>query len=130
MTCCFLRGSVYDEDENPVAGASVTIDGTIKGVNTNEVGEFIIENLVTGKARIRVSFVGFETHTTDLEIRNGQNYKDIMLTKDNIHLEPVTVFAQKREQQILDVPAAISAVTANTIERLNINFSIWNGLKF
>lgn len=116
----FLRGSVYDEDENPVAGASVTIDGTIKGVNTNEVGEFIIENLVTGKARIRVSFVGFETHTTDLEIRNGQNYKDIMLTKDNIHLEPVTVFAQKREQQILDVPAAISAVTANTIERLNI----------
>ena len=116
----FLRGSVYDEDENPVAGANVTIDGTIKGVNTNEVGEFIIENIVTGKARIRVSFVGYETHTTDLEIRNGQNYKDIMLTKDNIHLEPVTVNAQKREQQILDVPAAISAITANTIERLNI----------
>ncbi len=116
----FLRGSVYDEEENPVAGASVTIDGTKKGVNTNEVGEFIIVNIVTGKARIRVSFVGYETHTTDLEIRNGQNYKDIMLTKDNIHLEPVTVNAQKREQQILDVPAAISAVTANTIERLNI----------
>lgn len=116
----FLRGSVYDEDENPVAGANVTIDGTLKGVNTNEVGEFIIENIVTGKARIRVSFVGYETHTTDLEIRNGQNYKDIMLTKDNIHLEPVNVNAQKREQQILDVPAAISAVTANSLERLNI----------
>src|SRR5690606_10200104 len=58
--------------------------------------------------------------TTDLEIRDGQNYKDIMLTKANIHLEPVTVNAQKREQQILDVPAAISAVTANTIERSNI----------
>jgi outer membrane receptor protein involved in Fe transport len=116
----FLRGLVYDEDENPIAGASVTIDGTIKGLNTNEVGEFIIENIVTGKARIRVSFVGYKTHTTDLEIRNGQNYKDIMLTKDNIHLEPVTVNAQKREQQILDVPAAISAVTTNMIERSNI----------
>ncbi len=116
----FLRGAVYDEDEKPVAGANVTIDGTIKGVNTNEFGEFIIENIVTGKARIRVSFVGYATKTTDLEIRNGQNYKDIMLTKDNINLEPVTVNAQKREQQILDVPAAISAVTSNTIDRLNI----------
>jgi outer membrane receptor protein involved in Fe transport len=120
LPAVFLRGSVYDEDELPVIGATVTIDGAIKGVNTNEVGEFIIENLVPGKARIRVSFVGYETKTTDLEIRDGQNYKDIMLTKANIHLEPVTVSAQKREQQILDVPAAISAVSANTLERSNI----------
>ncbi|MCA1760383.1 MAG: TonB-dependent receptor, partial [Bacteroidales bacterium] len=116
----FLRGSIYDEDEIPVAGANVTVDGTIKGVNTNEFGEFLIENLVTGKARIRVSFVGYATKTTDLEMRVGENYKDIMLTKENIHLEPITVNAQKREQQILDVPAAISAVSANTIERSNI----------
>ena len=116
----FLRGSIYDEDEIPVAGANVTVDGTIKGVNTNEFGEFLIENLVTGKARIRVSFVGYETKTTDLEMRVGENYKDIMLTKENIHIEPVTINAQKREQQILDVPAAISAVTANTLERSNI----------
>ena len=116
----FLRGSVYDEDEIPVAGASVTIDGTVKGVNTNEFGEFLIENLITGKARIRVSFVGFATKTTDLELRNGENYKDIMLTKENIHIEAVTVNSQKREQQILDVPSAISAVTANKLERLNI----------
>ncbi|HSH19628.1 MAG TPA: TonB-dependent receptor, partial [Draconibacterium sp.] len=69
------------------------------------------------KARIRVSFVGYETKTTDLEIRNGENYKDIMLRKGNIHLEPVTVNAQKREEQLLDVPAAISSVGASTIER-------------
>ena len=43
----FLRGSIYDENEIPVAGASVTIDGTVKGVNTNENGEFLIENLIT-----------------------------------------------------------------------------------
>ena len=116
----FLRGSIYDEDEIPVAGATVTIDGTVKGVNTNENGEFLIENLITGKARIRVSFVCFANKTTDFELQNGENYKDIMLTKESIHIEPVTVNAQKREQQILDVPAAISAVTANRLERLNI----------
>ena len=116
----FLRGSVYDEDEIPVVGANVTIDGLSKGVNTNEFGEFLIENIITGKARIRVSFVGYETKTTDLEIRIGQNYKDIMLIKGNVHLEPITVNAQKREQQIMDVPTAISSVSANKIEQLNI----------
>ena len=120
LPAVFLRGEVYDEDENPVAGASITVDGTIKGVNTNEFGEFLIENLVTGKARIRISFVGYATLTTDLEIRAGENYKNIMLTKENIHIEPITVNAQKREQQILDVPAAISSVSATTIERSNI----------
>ncbi len=116
----FLRGEVYDSDRIPVAGAHVTVDGTIKGVNTNENGEFLIENLTTGNARIRISMMGFATKTTDLEMRVGENYKDIMLMKVNINLEPVTVIAQKHEQQILDVPAAISVVSSKTIERLNI----------
>ena len=98
----------------------VTVDGTRKGVNTNEFGEFLIENLITGKARIRVSFVGYETKTTDLEIRTGENYKDIMLREGNIYLEPITVSAQNREQQILDVPAAISSISKAKIERSNI----------
>ena len=116
----FLRGFVYDEDRVPIAGATVTVDGAIKSVNTNEDGEFIIENLMTGKGRIRVSFVGYATLTTDLEMGNGENMKNIMLVRKNIYLEPVTVSAQKREQQILDVPAAISSVSANRLERLNL----------
>lgn len=116
----FLRGFVYDEDHLPIAGATVTVDGAVKSVNTNEDGEFLIENLLSGKGRIRVSFVGYATLTTDLEMRAGENFKNIMLVRKNVFLEPVTVSAQKREQQILDVPAAISSVSANRMERLNI----------
>ena len=116
----FLRGFVYDWDDVPVIGANVTIDGTKKEVNTNEYGEFLIEDLVTGKARIRVSFVGYETKTTDLEIRVGENYKDIMLRERGIYLEPNNVSVKKREQQILDVPTAVSSVNQSTMERVNI----------
>ena len=116
----FLRGFVYDWDDVPVIGANVTIDGTKKEVNTNEYGEFLIEDLVTGKARIRVSFVGHETKTTDLEIRVGENYKDIMLRERGIYLEPNNVSVKKREQQILDVPTAVSSVNQSTMERVNI----------
>lgn len=116
----YLRGEIYDWDKNPLPGANVTIDGTRKGVNTNEDGEFLIENLMTGKARVRVSFVGYETNIIDYELRLGENYFNIMLRQSNIHFEPVFVSSQKREQQILDVPTAISSVGAAQIEKSNI----------
>lgn len=116
----YIHGEVYDEEKLPLAGASVSIDGTVKGVNTNESGEYFIENLLTGKARIRISHIGYETRTIDYELRTGENYYKIMLTKENIHLEPVSVIAQKREQQLLDVPAAITALSAKTIETSNL----------
>lgn len=116
----FLRGFVYDEENIAIAGATVTVDGAVKSVNTNEYGEFLIENLLSGKGRIRVSFVGYATLTTDYELRPGENFKNIMLVRKNVYLEPVTVSAQKREQQILDVPVAISSVSGNKMEQLNI----------
>ncbi len=116
----FIRGAVYDEDYNPLPGATVTIDGTKKGVNTNADGEYLVENLVTGRARVRVSFIGYKTHTADIILRAGENEKNVMLPLDNIHLEPILVNAQKREQQILDVPTAISSVSNNMMEQSNI----------
>lgn len=116
----YIHGEIYDEDEVPLAGASVSIDGMKKGVNSNESGEFLIENLQTGKARLRISFIGFKTKTIDYELRPGENYYKIMLTNDIIHIEPIAVNAQKREQQLLDVPAAVSTVSALTMEQFNI----------
>ena len=116
----FIRGKVYDEDKNPLPGASVTIDGTKKGVNTNSDGEFLIDDLVAGRARIRVSFIGYKTHTADIILRAGQNEKNVMLLTDNVHLEHILVSSQKREQQIMDVPTAISSVSEKQLSQLNI----------
>ncbi len=116
----FLRGEIYDANDNPIAGASVSIDGTSKGVNSNANGEFLIQNLQTGKARVRISHIGYETKTIDYELVQGENYFKMTLDQRNVHLDPVTVTAQKREQQLLDVPEAITAISASTIEKSNI----------
>jgi iron complex outermembrane receptor protein len=116
----WLRGEIYDWDKTPLPGANVTIDGFNKGVHTNQDGEFLIKNLNTGKIRIRVSYVGFQTKTTDLVLRPGENYKKIMLRTAKIHLPTINVSPQKRDQHILDVPEAITSVSSNTIEQSNI----------
>lgn len=120
LQAVYLRGIIYDDEKIPVVGANVTIDGTTKGVHTNQNGEFFIENLLTGKARIRISYVGFQTKTTDVILRPGETYKNIMLREGKIHLPSITVNSQKREQQILDVPAAISVISSKTLEQANI----------
>lgn len=116
----YLRGEIYDSQKNPLIGASVTIDGTRKGVHTNSFGEFFIKNLQTGKARIRISYIGYKIKTTDIILRPGENFKKIMLAQENFHIEAITVSSEKREQQILDVPMAITAIGATTIEQNNI----------
>ena len=116
----YVRGSVYDSDYNLLPGATVTIDGTSKGVNTNEDGEYFITNLEPGRTRIRVSFIGYETHTADIILREGRNEKNVMLPTADIHLEPILVSAQKREQQLLDIPTAISSVSNQLMTKANI----------
>jgi len=115
-----LRGIVKDENNNTLQGATVIVTGTKKAVNANEAGEYLFDNLQPGKVSVQASLMGFKTLIQDITVQSGQNELNFMLVKNEIHLDPVTVIAQKREQQILDVPAAISVVGSDFIDKINI----------
>ncbi len=101
-------------------GANVTIVGTKKGVHANEKGEYFFYDLPTGRTRIQASFVGFKTKSIDYSVKTGQNYLNFTLDENNVHLEPISVTAQKREQQILDVPITMSALDSRFLQENNI----------
>jgi iron complex outermembrane recepter protein len=116
----FLHGRITDENKNPLPGSSVVIIGTEKGVNANENGEYYFSNLKAEKIVVQTSIMGFRTQKAEADLHQGQNELNFILNEDIIHLDPVTVTAQKREQQILDVPAAVSVVGNDFIEKSNI----------
>lgn len=120
LNLSYLRGTITDESKNVLPGASVIIAGIEKGVNANENGEYFFDRLPAGKISVQASIMGFKTHKTEITLQPGQNELNFTLVKDIIHLNPVIVIAQKREQQILDVPAAISVVESDFIENANI----------
>lgn len=115
-----IHGQITDEDKNGLPGASVVILGTEKGVNANESGQFFIDRLSEGKISVQASIMGYETQTLEILLQPGSNEINFQLVQNTIHLKPVTVNAQKREQQILDVPAAINVVESDFIEKANI----------
>lgn len=116
----FLRGKIRDADDNLLPGASLTIVGTKKGVHANEKGEYFFYDLPTGRTRIQASFVGFKTKSIDYYVKTGQNYLNFTLDENNVHLEPISVTAQKREQQILDVPITMTALDSPFLTENNI----------
>jgi iron complex outermembrane receptor protein len=56
-----ISGKVTDsETKKGLAGATLTIDNTMRGTITDAQGNFVIKNLKKGTYTIKVSFVGFE----------------------------------------------------------------------
>ncbi|MFD2563349.1 TonB-dependent receptor [Aquimarina rubra] len=58
-----LSGNVTDQTGQPVLGASIFLEGTEKGAQTDFDGNYRIENITPGSYNLVVSYVGFETQT-------------------------------------------------------------------
>jgi hypothetical protein len=64
-----LHVKVLDSRQNALPGASVIIVGTKYGINANESGEYLFDQIQAGKLKIQASFVGFNTITVDFDVR-------------------------------------------------------------
>jgi hypothetical protein len=65
-----LRGKVVsEENKKPLPSASVYLNNTSMGSITNEQGVFFIGNVPSGKFRLIVSCVGYETYTEMIDPR-------------------------------------------------------------
>jgi iron complex outermembrane recepter protein len=110
-----LHGRILDSDQKALPGASVIIVGTKFGVNSNESGNYLFDQIPAGNVRVQASFVGYKTKVVDFDVQTGQNYLDMVLENNDVNLEGVTVTSQKRTQQILDVPITESVIDSRMI---------------
>jgi len=111
-----LHGKILDSENHILPGASIIIVGTNYGVNANEAGEYLFNQLPADKITVRASFVGYKTKTIDIVIQPGQNDLNFTFDKEDIKLNTVTVTSQKREQQIINVPITMNVIDAPFLE--------------
>ncbi len=96
-----IFGTVTDETGQPIFGASVYLEGTEKGSQTNFDGNYSIEGVAPGSYNLVVSYIGFETQT---------QYNVIVRTKGT----PNYNFVLKEAAQQLD---EVVVSNANKISR-------------
>ncbi|MGB5368930.1 MAG: carboxypeptidase-like regulatory domain-containing protein, partial [Flavobacteriaceae bacterium] len=84
-----FSGRVLDENNDPLPGASIVIQGSSTGVASDFDGNFEIE-LPQGNEILVVSYIGYVTQEFDT---SGQTSADIALQTDSQSLEEVVVTA-------------------------------------
>ncbi|MGB0979009.1 MAG: TonB-dependent receptor, partial [Croceimicrobium sp.] len=79
-----IKGSIYDENNLPMPGASITIEGSNIGTSSDINGNFALLGVPVNTAEIKVSFIGYSSQMIKVSLQAGATQS---LT---INLEPAT----------------------------------------
>lgn len=91
-----IRGTVANDNQQPIANINIGLEGTAMGDASNNQGEFIIRQVPPGTYTIVASGVGFTTERKKITIQSGQLLTlEVQLSKSNRQLQEIIVSAEK-----------------------------------
>ena len=106
-----LRGTVVDDNNDPLPGATVLVVGTTKGVTTNSEGFYELKKLKAGTYVVEVSMVGFETLRKEVSITQTETkIIDFSLKTGTAELDEVMVIAESEAKRLSSNPLQISSI--------------------
>lgn len=106
-----VRGSVTDQNSEPLIGVTVQVEGTTIGTITDVEGHFILAN-VPAKARLVISYVGMDPQTVDL---NGRTELNVVLQEDTELLDELVVVGFGVQKKV-NLTGAVGVATAEDFE--------------
>jgi outer membrane receptor for ferrienterochelin and colicin len=87
-----INGNVSDAKNQPIEGANVYLEGTYDGSTTDENGNFSFKTDEVGTKTLKISFLSFETFTTNQNVSELNNLQ-IKLREDVNALDTVVLSA-------------------------------------
>jgi outer membrane cobalamin receptor len=121
-----VKGVIIDaQSKEEIIGASVVLQGTIKGTVTDIYGAYKLEKLPVGQQELVISFVGYKKQTIKTEIKSNQDVTlNISLEFESKLLDAVTVISERKTNtenavvmEIKEAKAVVSGVSKEQIAR-------------
>ncbi|WP_131454001.1 SusC/RagA family TonB-linked outer membrane protein [Neotamlana sedimentorum] len=106
-----ISGVIYDNNEMPLAGATVLEKGTSNGVQTDFDGKFSL-NLSSSNATLVISYIGFVTKEIAV---NNQSTMSITLDEDISQLDEVVVVGYGTQKKV-NLTASVSQIGEEIFE--------------
>ncbi|MBN8851910.1 MAG: hypothetical protein BGO55_25750 [Sphingobacteriales bacterium 50-39] len=100
-----LKGVIRDAEGKPIAGATVQVKGSAKGVSSAADGSYTL-SVPPGDATLTVSYVGYATATIPIK---GRTSIDVQLEETRTQLSDVMVVGYGTQKKS-DVTGAISSI--------------------
>ena len=111
-----LTGTVTDaRTGESLPGVNVLIEELERGASTDVAGEFSVSNIPFGTYTVRVTYIGYETQSRDIEINSAEVVLNVELEEDLVGMEEVIVTGYT-DQSRNKITGSITTVTAQDFE--------------
>ncbi|MDR2935714.1 MAG: TonB-dependent receptor [Rikenellaceae bacterium] len=110
-----VTGTVTDDQNQPVTGATVMVKGTTNGTTTNVQGGYALTNVPAGATTLEVSFLGMETR----EVPISGDVVNITLNSGAFGLDEVVVVGYGTQRK-RDLTGAVAAVGGTELTKIPI----------
>lgn len=107
-----MRGTVIDDQQNPLSGATITVKGTNVKAQTNLKGEFSID-VPANRNVLSIGYVGMKTQDVNIA---GKTTVQVVMKDDNEQLGEVVVVGYGTQKKA-SVVGAITQTTSEVLER-------------
>lgn len=118
---------VNEEDEKPIAFASVYATEFTLGTLTDSAGNFSFNNFPSSNVRLKISAIGFETKEITVN-SSVENYVIIKLEHAHVHLDEIiisTPFGQLQNENVTNVES-IRLTEINRIPSMSLSEAVAN----
>ncbi len=113
-----LSGTIYDEKDEPLLGASITIRKLQKGTTTDENGNFSIQ-LPKGKHEVNISFLGYNTITEIVSLNRDINWT-LEMEPGGETLEEVVIEQNSKATNIKKPQMSMNSLSMNEIKQIPV----------
>ena len=115
-----LRGVVESASGEVLIGANVVLLGTGRGSNSDLTGKFEIRNVPDGKYTLRVSYLGFESFSQEINLPFSTELEAV-LSPSSLLTEEFIVYATRASER---TPTTFKMVDRSDIAKLNLGQDI------
>ena len=117
-----VRGAVVSQNnQQPLAGAQVSIPGTGLGTLSNSQGQYLIAGVPTGDITIRVQMIGFGIAERTTQVNAGETATvNFQLSETAIALDEIVVTGTAAAVRKKEIGNSVEAITAAEIQNVPV----------
>ena len=125
-----IQGRITDADQKPLSGVNVLITQLNTGTQSNEQGDFNIENLSAGNYTLTISYLGFKTQTKQVSVQNDGvlTLGNIVLYEGNEILNEVVINGERQNKFSRKKTAYVAKLPLKDIENTQVYSTVTNEL--
>lgn len=125
-----IQGHITDADQKPLSGVNVLIAQLNTGTQSNEQGDFSIENLSAGNYTLTISYLGFKTQSkqVSVQIDGVLTLGNIVLYEGNEILNEVVINGERQNKFSRKKTAYVAKLPLKDIENTQVYSTVTNEL--